>query len=57
MPYSLQVEPRSAMDWIKSDFEAQLNQSGFILIEDRPLALGAARVVLAETAILSMTGS
>ncbi len=41
------VEPRSAMDWIKSDFEAQLNQSGFIPIEDHPLALGAARVVLA----------
>ncbi len=41
------VEPRTAMDWIESDFEIQLKQSGFILIEDDPLAFGAARVVLA----------
>ena len=51
------VEPRTAMDWIESDFEIELKQTGFIPIEDHPLAFGAARVVLAEAAILSMTGS
>lgn len=42
------VEPPTAMDWIESDFEIQLKQSGFISIEDHPLAFGAAKVVLAE---------
>ena len=41
------VERRSAMDWIKSDFEIQLKQSGFVPIKDHSLAFGAARVFLA----------
>lgn len=44
------VEPRTAMDWIQSDFEIQLKQSRFIPIEDHSLACGAAKVVLGEAA-------
>ena len=44
------VEPRSAMDWIKNDFETQLKQSGFVPIEDHALAFGAARLLLAAPA-------
>ncbi|HEX9422205.1 MAG TPA: methyltransferase domain-containing protein [Pyrinomonadaceae bacterium] len=44
------VEPRTAMDWIESDFEIQLKQSGFKPIEEYPLAFGAVRVVLGEAA-------
>lgn len=44
------VEPSTALDWIKSDFESQLKQSGFMAIEDHALAFGAARIVLTATA-------
>lgn len=44
------VEPGSALDFIKSDFEIQLEQSGFIPIEDHAQAFGAARVVSAAAA-------
>lgn len=40
------VEPSSALE-IKSDFDSQLKQSGFVPIEDDALAFGAARVVVA----------
>lgn len=44
------VEPRSALDWIKSDFESQLKQSGLVLSEEHTLAFGAATVFLAAPA-------
>ena len=43
------VEPRSARDWIKSDFERQLKQSGFMSVEGNAMAFGATRIVIAAT--------
>ena len=42
------VEPSSALDWIESGFDSHLGQADLVSIGSRTLAMGVAKVVVAE---------